>query len=53
MKSINQFFGGNPSLKKKEEVIELIAYCRELEAAVIEYEQTEWHNSAKKISWQH
>jgi len=50
MKSINQIFESNPSLKDENEVIELIAYCRELEATVIEYEQAEQFSKEDKLA---
>ena len=39
MKSINQIFKNNTSLKDEAEVEELIEYCKELEAEVIESRQ--------------
>lgn len=40
MKSINQIFSTNPSLKDEPEVAELIAYCQELEGQVVENRQS-------------
>ena len=50
MKSINQIFETNPSLKETKEVVELIEYCRELEATVIEYEQAEQFSKEDKLA---
>lgn len=49
MKSINQIFKSNPSLKEEREVVELIEYCQELESEVFDNRQNSSHVIEQKL----
>lgn len=50
MKSINKIFKKNPELLDNEEVNELVEYCRELEAEIIDNKQIKNFSVEKSLA---